>query len=164
MPQMIDISSQRFGQLLAVRPVEQRDRKWFWLCQCDCGQEVIVQGKKLRNGHTASCGHLRRDVCLQRQIHGHTRGKGKTPEYVSWCNMWARCTNSRTWDFKYYGARGIKVCERWKDFANFFADMGLCSLGYTIERIDNDGDYEPSNCKWIPRSEQPRNKRRRAVV
>lgn len=160
MPKMIDITGQRFGQLIAIKPVFQRERKFYWLCHCDCGSTAIVQGKKLRSGHTQSCGHWRYDGSHSRTHGEGARGK-ETREYQTWKSMLLRCRNPDRADFKYYGGRGIKVCKRWLQFENFLADMGRRPPGrYSIERINNDGNYTPKNCKWLPQREQARNTRR----
>jgi hypothetical protein len=159
MPKMIDITGQRFGQLIALKPVEQQDRKFYWLCRCDCGNTTIVQGKKLRNGHTQSCGHWRQDGS-HRRTHGEAAVGHETREYITWKSMIDRCSRQNNKSFKYYGGRGIKVCERWHKFENFLADMGRRPPGHSIERVDNDGNYEPINCKWIPQSDQAKNTRK----
>ena len=92
--------------------------------------------------------------------HGHTRGRRHTPEYNSWSNMIQRCTNHKKWDYKHYGGRGIKVCDRWRKFANFLADMGhKPSVKHTLERARNNGGYSPSNCLWVLQPKQANNKR-----
>lgn len=155
MPAFNDITGQRFGRLMAIRPIREHGR-CRWLCRCECGNETVVTNSAiLINGHTRSCGCLRDG----NPKHGGARRSGLTREYKAWKYMWRRCTNPRSQNFKYYGGRGIKVCEQWKSFETFLADMGSCPDGYSIERIDNDGNYEPSNCKWIPLSEQPKNRR-----
>jgi len=157
MPEMIDITGQRYGQLIAIRPVEQRDRKWFWSCRCDCGATIVVQGKKLRNGHTRSCGHWRQDGS-HRRTHGEA---DRTSEYGTWKAMLERCRNPNNKVFKDYGGRGITVCERWLQYESFIADMGRKPTPkHSIERKNNDGNYEPSNCKWATRLEQMNNTRR----
>lgn len=88
-----------------------------------------------------------------------THGKSKTPEYIAWQSMKGRCLNEKDMVFKYYGARGIMVCERWTVFENFYADMGPRPEGHTLDRIDNEGHYEPGNCRWATWTEQSLNKR-----
>jgi len=155
MPAIKDIAGQRFGRLTAIAAVEKRHHRWYWRCQCDCGQETVVCGNDLRNGKTKSCG------CLMRESR-FTHGASRTGEYNSWVNMMQRCYNPDNKDFKNYGGCGIKVCKRWHDFRNLLADMGLRPLGkYSIERLDVYGDYEPSNCIWLPMSEQSKNRRKR---
>ena len=129
-----------------------------WLCRCECGKEVITYQTHLRRGMTQSCGCRKRRQWLD---HVTKHGKARTPEYKNWSAMKARCYNPNSAKFTDYGGRGITVCDRWKDsFENFLADMGTRPTPTSeIDRVDSDGNYEPSNCRWASRSRQNRNKR-----
>ncbi len=100
----------------------------------------------------------RRNISIGQTKHGHASKSDKTATYICWQNMRRRCTATSP-KFSYYGARGIKVCERWQVFENFLVDMGECPEGLMIDRKDNDGDYEPGNCRWVTRSVQMKNRR-----
>lgn len=150
-----DIAGQRFGRLVAVR--YQPDKK-KWECLCDCGNTTSVDGTLLRTGNTKSCGCFNRDLGVARFT---THGKSALPEFGVWAGMKARCYNPNNESYPSYGGRGIRICESWLNgFAVFYADMGdRPGPGWTIERINNDGNYEPANCKWIPRPDQSKNRR-----
>lgn len=159
MGHVIDITGQRFGRLTVIQlhsaATRSPRRNTRWWCQCECGATVIAFGVNLKSGNTESCGCLRKE-----KLHKHGHARPRHPTYGSWNNMLQRCTNPNDKRYKNYGGRGITVCERWHSFENFLADMGLMPEGYSIERINNDGNYEPANCTWIPRPEQGKNMRR----
>ena len=161
---------QRLGRWFVLAEAERSaDGHRRWLCRCGCGTERIVDGRSLRRGATRSCGCLLREVAASEMrakmlVHGHAATADRSPTYRSWRSMIGRCTRPTDVSFKYYGARGIEVCERWRaSFVNFLADMGERPTGLTLDRVDVEGNYEPGNCRWATRSEQERNKRKVAA-
>jgi hypothetical protein len=168
MPQLINIVGKRFARLLVVSraPGLTKSGKPHWKCRCDCGSVHFVDGRDLRRGHSRSCGCLRAETAPRNNPpkHGHTRRQGRdrsTPEYLSWKSMIQRCFNPKATGYDRYGACGISVCDRWRLFENFLADMGERPAGHSLDRIDNDGDYEPGNVRWATREQQANNKRPR---
>lgn len=149
-----DITGQTFDKLTAVSIYKAHKRKApLWILSCTCGGGIILSQSTLRSRKTQNCG------CSALPINGSpTHGMSRAREYYIWNNMRERCAKPNNLHYARYGGRGIKVCDRWSNFANFITDMGRAPDGYSIDRLDNDGNYEPSNCKWIPIADQAKNK------
>jgi hypothetical protein len=162
MPKIIDLTGQRFGKLFVTGYAGRGyKRSSLWHVRCDCGTEKTASSTYLRHHNLMSCG-----CGIGAPTHGASRRGGKmTSEYRIWQNMKGRCSNSNMGHFRHYGGRGIKVCDRWMDFQNFIDDMGQRpSLGHSLDRMDNDGDYEPGNCRWATATEQGANTRTNRYV
>jgi hypothetical protein len=150
------------NRLTLVRCVEKRAGSYVWIAACECGNGTRVTVRDFRSGHTKSCGCLRREVMREIKT---THGMSESAEFNVWCHILGRCNNTTDAKYPWYGARGIKVCERWTVFENFYMDMGeRPSEEHSIDRINNDGNYEPSNCKWATRFQQAQNKRNNVYV
>jgi hypothetical protein len=137
-------------------------RQRQWLCRCDCGTIKIVPQRGLRDGTTKSCGCYGKERSKNQIVHGHARSRGgdkPTPTFNAWRTMLQRCTNPNEGQWENYGKRGIKVCDAWLQFENFLADMGEKPEGTSLDRIDVNGNYEPSNCRWANPKQQSLNKR-----
>lgn len=162
-----NLQGQVFGRLIVIERQPSTDKRTRWRCRCECGVETIVLGELLKSGRTKSCGCLRRDLGVAlgsaSRRHGESSNSKSPPssEYRSWGSMISRCYNPNHRDFKNYGARGITVCDQWRNsFETFLADVGRRpSSKHSIDRIDNDGSYEPENVRWATACQQNRNKR-----
>lgn len=151
----------RYRRLVVLEQVT-RHAPIKWKCRCDCGKIIVAIGKSLAQGSADSCGCLRAERLSKSKTKHGACGTGT---YRVWMHMRQRCENPTDNGFPDYGGRGIRVCERWrKSFSSFFEDMGEKPTGKSINRINNDGNYEPSNCKWATESEQANNRRGNRVL
>ncbi len=160
MREPINLGGKRFGRLLVVSLKEIRGFSPYWNCVCDCGCQTIIVAYDLTRGHTKSCGCLGREAsAIRRTIHGATKHGKSTHEYIVWASMKARCYQRNSFGYKWYGAKGIRICRRWfNSFTNFLADMGPRPEGHQLDRIDTNGDYKPKNCRWATPKQQSRNR------
>ncbi len=169
----IDLTGQKFGKLTVEKLHEKIQQyknnkksgfKYYFLCKCECGNKKIVESYLLISGQTKSCGCINKSQCAKIN---YKHGLCNIPLYRVWIDIKSRCLNSRQKNYKHYGARGIKVCDEWKnDFLIFYKwsiENGY-KEGLTIDRIDTNGNYEPINCRWISQKEQCNNKRNNCIV
>ncbi|KKL97903.1 hypothetical protein LCGC14_1829790 [marine sediment metagenome] len=155
---MNNLIGQKFGRLTVLKRMDNdKHRNSMWLCRCDCGKEKIICGYDLKRGHTQGCGCLRKEIAgITHTTHGHY----KTKTYKSWEQMIQRCTNPKVHNYHNYGGRGITICSRWMKFENFLEDMGeRPGKNHSIDRINNNGNYCKSNCRWATIKQQNRNRR-----
>ena len=156
----INLVGCRFGRLTVIGNFTAIKGKSFWLCKCDCGQSKFVRASGLVHGQAKSCGCWKNELASARSKKLlTTHGKTGSREYYTHQSMMQRCFNIKSKSYKDYGGRGITICQRWLSFENFYEDMGNRPEGKTIDRIDTNGNYEPSNCKWSTPKEQQTNRR-----
>lgn len=157
-----DLSGRTFGMLKVLELNGSRNERAEWRCLCECGNTKLATAYYLKSGVTTSCGCITKK---KRSQHFITHGMSKSPTFRTWCEMRNRCNNPKCKRYADYGGRGITVCERWRLFANFLADMGeRPSCDHSIDRIDVNGNYEPGNCRWATATVQNNNTRRNIVV
>lgn len=161
----LDLTGERFGRLIVVKfdsthtSMPSGKKRTKWLCKCDCGNYVTVMTDNLRRGNTSSCGCISKEKIVERNF---KHGKCHTEIYASWERMKSRCNCTANQHYKDYGGRGIAVCEEWNSDFNAFFEWSLNNgwePGLTIDRIDVNGSYEPSNCRWVTWDVQCNNKR-----
>jgi len=161
-----DLTGQKFGCLTVVERAETKNKRAFWKCRCDCGNEPIVQAGHLVSGHTQSCGCLKNKKSMERRL---THGMARTHLYQVWNGIKNRCFNTKVKSYSSYGGRGITIYPEWKDNFQAFYDYvskleHFGEEGYSLDRINNDGNYEPNNLRWADRQEQCRNRRTNIIV
>lgn len=166
MGKLIDLTGKRFGRLTVLERAPNRGKKVRWLCKCDCGNTAVVYASALKQGDTSSCGCYNVEISTQRiikhQAINGSDGRSKTKLYWVWVAMRNRCNNPNNYSYGNYGGRGIRVCPEWDSSYDVFARWALShgySEGLSIDRIDNNGNYAPENCRWVSWKVQHRNQR-----
>jgi len=157
-----DLTDKQIGRLLVIKRSSKKltNGSYYWHCKCACGKAVIVPAPSLVKATSKSCGCWQKEnMSLVKSIHRNAVHGKESREYKTWQGMKDRCSRPKASNYKYYGARGIKVCDRWLKFENFLADMGKRPLGTTLDRVDTNGDYKLSNCRWATATQQINNRR-----
>ncbi len=158
----IDLTKRIFGRLKVIKLADRpKPGHYRWLCKCRCGTKCVITGHNLRHNMTKSCGCLKHDILMKRNIkHSHAKRGQPSKIYKTWAGMKGRCNDPNDSEYKNYGNRGIKVCKRWDKFENFLKDMGNPpTKTHMIDRINNNQGYSKSNCRWATAKQQQRNKR-----
>lgn len=158
-PKLKDRTGWIVGRWTVIELHSKKRNAYYWLCRCKCGTLKPIRGTHLDCGSTHSCG-----CKVKEGRHGHTKHKGSTKEYGAWSHMKRRCLSRTGPKWKSYGGRGITFCERWKTFENFLSDMGKAPDGLTLERVDTNGNYEPSNCIWASYKDQQNNRTNNKII
>lgn len=156
----IEMIGKKFGRLMVLE-LKSTKSPYYWLCKCDCGVEKLVSETNLKYGNSLSCGCLAKELIHKRFFKYDTKNNST---YNSWRGMLERCNYPKHISYERYGGRGIKVCDSWYNFDNFLKDMGTKPKGYQLDRINNSGNYEPSNCRWANLIDQGRNKRNNSFL
>lgn len=163
-----DLTGKIFGRLTVVDRAPNKgtgaETRAMWRCVCECGGESVIACYTLKGGNTRSCGCLKVDVAVQNGKAKQTHGMTHTPAWICWMSMGQRCRNKNRSDYENYGGRGITICKRWETFEHFLADMGPPPVGFSLDRIDVNGNYEPENCRWATTVEQGRNRRNNRIL
>ena len=162
MGKIINMVGQKYEKLTVLSQVGvNKSGEKMYECLCECGNKKIIRGNSMRRGLTTSCGCYRsKYISSKNKVHENCG----TPTYKSWTAMKSRCLNPNTTAYQNYGGRGIKICDEWMNFENFLKDMGEKPKGKTLDRIDFNGNYEPSNCRWASIQEQNRNTRQNVMI
>ena len=157
-----DLTGNKYGRLTVINRSNDKGRRVKWFCACDCGGSKEIVSDQLISGKTNSCGCLKKESIAAVNF---SHGLCKTREYRSWAHAKARCGNPKDAKFAAYGARGISMCDRWKlSFEVFISDMGRAPAGHTLDRINVNGNYEPSNCRWATLKQQANNTRANVIA
>ena len=165
MSKRLNLIGQKFGRLMVTKFDGRTEHHSYWDCLCDCGNTKRVTGDRLKSGNTKSCGCLRKELTIKRSTkHGQCKRGLNSRVHIIWNGMMQRCYNDRNPAYKNYGGRGIKVCRRWHSFEDFYKDVEDAPFDMTLDRKNNDGDYEPGNWRWATYVEQNNNYRRNVPI